>query len=114
MLAEIETLYYEKGTDIVWFIDSLVNGNLNELRAFCKGIIAKGMKIHWTGYARCDGRMDLAFYQDLADSGCHMLNYGIESGSQAVLDRRKFLTICTKGLLLQKWNKILKMVKKPA
>ena len=86
VLNEIETLYYEKGTDIVWFIDSLVNGNLNELRAFCKGIIAKGMKIHWTGYARCDGRMDLAFYQDLADSGCHMLNYGIESGSQAVLD----------------------------
>ena len=86
VLKEIETLYYEKGTDIVWFIDSLVNGNLNELRAFCKGVIAKGMKINWTGYARCDGRMDLEFYQDLADSGCRMLNYGIESGSQPVLD----------------------------
>jgi len=86
VLSEIETLYYEKGTDIVWFIDSLVNGNLNELRAFCKGVITKEMKIHWTGYARCDGRMDLAYYQDLADSGCTMLNYGIESGSQKVLD----------------------------
>lgn len=86
VLSELRHLYYEKGTDVVWFIDSLVNGNLNELRAFCKGVIAAEMKIHWTGYCRCDGRMDLEFYQDLADSGCTMLNYGIESGSQKVLD----------------------------
>jgi radical SAM superfamily enzyme YgiQ (UPF0313 family) len=68
-LKEIEWLYYNKSTDIIWFIDSLVNGNLKELRAFAKGIIAKGLKIKWTGYARCDGRMDLEYMQDLADSG---------------------------------------------
>ena len=86
ILNEIRYLYYEKGTDVVWFIDSLVNGNLSELMGFCKGVIAADMKIHWTGYCRCDGRMDLEFYQMLADSGCAMLNYGIESGSQKVLD----------------------------
>jgi hypothetical protein len=59
---------------------------LKELRAFAKGIVAKGLKIKWTGYARCDGRMDLAYLQDLADSGCIALNYGCESGSQKVLD----------------------------
>ena len=85
-LTEIEWLYYNKGTDIVWFIDSLVNGNLKELRAFAKGIVAKGLKIKWTGYARCDGRMDLEYMKDLADSGCISLNYGCESGSQRVLD----------------------------
>jgi hypothetical protein len=52
------------------------------------------MKIHWTGYCRCDGRMDLEFYQMLADSGCAMLNYGIESGSQKVLnDMDKKVTV---------------------
>ena len=86
ILSEVEALYYEKGTEIIWFIDSLVNGNLNELRAFCKGVVAKGMQVHWTGYSRCDGRMDLSFFEDLAASGCTMLNYGIESGSQNVLD----------------------------
>jgi hypothetical protein len=86
ILNELRYLYYEKGTDVVWFIDSLVNGNLSELMGFCKGVIAAGMKIHWTGYCRCDGRMDLEYYQMLADSGCAMLNYGIESGSQKVLD----------------------------
>ena len=85
-LEEVEYLYHEKGTRVFWFIDSLVNGNLKELRAFAKGIIANGLDIKWTGYARCDGRMDLEYMQDLADSGCVYLNYGCESGSQHVLD----------------------------
>lgn len=86
LITEIEWLYYNKGTDIIWFIDSLVNGNLKELRAFCKAVAAKGLKISWTGYARCDGRMDLEYFKDLKAGGCIMLNYGIESGSQKVLD----------------------------
>lgn len=85
-LNEIEHMYYEHGTNVFWFIDSLVNGNLNELRAFCKGVAEKGLDIAWTGYCRCDGRMDLEYYKDLADGGCKLLNYGIESGSQKVLD----------------------------
>ena len=86
LISEIEWLYYNKGTDVIWFIDSLVNGNLKELRAFVKGVAAKGLKINWTGYARCDGRMDLEFFKDLKAGGCIMFNYGIESGSQKVLD----------------------------
>lgn len=86
LLTEIEWLYYNKGTDVIWFIDSLVNGNLKELRAFCVGVAAKDLKINWTGYARCDGRMDLDYFKDLKAGGCIMLNYGIESGSQKVLD----------------------------
>lgn len=86
LIEEIEWLYYNKGTDVIWFIDSLVNGNLKELRAFCKGVEAKNLKINWTGYARCDGRMDLEYFKDLKAGGCIMLNYGIESGSQRVLD----------------------------
>ena len=86
LISEVEWLYYNKGTDIIWFIDSLVNGNLNELRAFCRGIAAKGLKINWTGYARCDGRMDMEYFKDLKAGGCIMMNYGCESGSQKVLD----------------------------
>jgi hypothetical protein len=86
LIDEIEWLYYNKGTDVVWFIDSLVNGNLKELRAFAIGLKEKGLKVRWTGYARCDGRMDLEYMQDLVDGGCIMFNYGCESGSQKVLD----------------------------
>jgi len=86
LISEIEWLYYNKGTDIIWFIDSLVNGNLKELRAFALGLKAKGLNVKWTGYARCDGRMDYEYMKDLAEGGCIMFNYGIESGSQKVLD----------------------------
>jgi Radical SAM superfamily/B12 binding domain len=86
LVTEVEWLYYNKGTDIIWFIDSLINGNLKELRAFALALKAKGLKVRWTGYARCDGRMDLQYLQDLADGGCIMFNFGCESGSQTVLD----------------------------
>jgi len=85
-IEEIEHLYYNKGTNVVWFLDSLVNGNLKELKGFAKGLIAKQIYLKWTGYARCDGRMDDEYFKDLADSGCFMLNYGCESGSDKVLE----------------------------
>ena len=85
-LNEVEHMYYEHGTNVFWFIDSLVNGNLNELRGFVKGVAEKGLDIHWTGYCRCDGRMDAEYFKDLKAGGCEVLNYGIESGSQIVLD----------------------------
>lgn len=86
LITEVEWLYYNKGTDIIWFIDSLINGNVNELRAFALGLKNKGLKVRFTGYARHDGRMDLAYLQDLADGGCIMFNFGCESASQKVLD----------------------------
>ena len=86
LIDEIEWLYYNKGTDIVWFIDSLINGNPKELRAFALALQEKNLTVRWTGYARCDGRMDLEYLQDLANGGCLMFNFGVESGSQKVLD----------------------------
>jgi anaerobic magnesium-protoporphyrin IX monomethyl ester cyclase len=86
VLTEAEWLYYNKGVDVMWFIDSLVNGNVNELRAFAIALKEKKIPMRWTGYARCDGRMDDAYFKDLAEGGCIMFNYGCESGSQKVLD----------------------------
>lgn len=84
VLNEVTKLYAEGITNF-WFLDSLVNGNIKQLRGFCKGVIASEMKIKWTGWARCDGRMDLEYYKDLAASGCDHLSYGVESGSNKVL-----------------------------
>ena len=86
LITEVEWLYYNKGTDIIWFIDSLINGNPKELRAFALALKEKDLKVRWTGYARCDGRMDYEYLKDLADGGCIMFNFGVESGSQKVLD----------------------------
>lgn len=89
ILDEVENQYRTYGTNMFWFIDSLVNGNINELHAFALGVVERGLKISWKGYARCDHRMDLEYLQDLRASGCEDLNFGIESGSQPVLDAMK-------------------------
>lgn len=90
IVDEIEYQYKTFGVRTIWFIDSLVNGNLKELRSFAQGVVEKGLTgLQWVGYSRCDHRMDLAYLQDLKASGCNMLNFGIESGSQRVLDFMK-------------------------
>ena len=86
ILDEIEKQVNDYGVNFIWFIDSLTNGNLKELRAFARGVVERKLDIKWMGYARCDGRMDLDYYIDLKNSGCVNLSYGIESGSQKVLD----------------------------
>lgn len=89
IVDEVEHQHNKYNVNFFWFIDSLVNGNLKELQAFALGVVERKLKIQWQGYARCDSRMDRSYFIDLAASGCHMLNYGIESGSNSVLNDMK-------------------------
>lgn len=89
ILDELEYQYKTLGITNVWFIDSLVNGNLKELKEFAQGLIDRRIRLYWLGYARCDGRMDLEYIKILKKGGCGMLSFGIESGSQRVLDLMK-------------------------
>jgi len=78
-----QVLKYEIG--FVSFVDSLMNGNLKEFKRFCEELVDRNLGFTWWGYARCDGRMDLEFYQLMARAGCQGFNYGIETGSDKVL-----------------------------
>ena len=86
---EVEFNYTNYNIETVWFIDSLVNGDLAELREFAQELTRRDIRVKWLGYARCDHRMDLEYLRDLKTSGCEILNFGIESGSQHVLDLMK-------------------------
>jgi hypothetical protein len=89
VLEEIEIVYREQGIHSVWFIDSLLNGNLRELEAFAQGLIEKNIKVSWTGYSRIDGKMDLEFWAMLKTAGASGFAFGVESGSQKVLNLMK-------------------------
>ena len=92
-LDEIEHLYKTKGTNVIWFLDSLINGDLKALRGFAEGVIERGLKIKWAGFARCDERMDLKYLKLLKKSGCFILKIGAESASNNVLsDMSKRMT----------------------
>lgn len=82
------------GVKRFWFVDSLVNGNIKSFRQLVDLIIANNLNIGWNSYSRCDGRMDKEFLDTVAKSGCTALSYGVESGSQKVLnDMRKKIQI---------------------
>lgn len=92
LMKELKYLYHN-GINYIWFLDSLVNGNLKELRNFTQSVKESGMNMRWSGYMRCDGRMDLDFYRDMKESGCMTICYGVESGSNKVLaDMNKGIT----------------------
>lgn len=89
VIEEIELAYHNKGIRAVWFIDSLLNGNLRELRNFAEELIARRIQVGWTGYSRIDGKMDKEFWQLLKNSGATGFAFGVESGSQKVLNLMK-------------------------
>lgn len=70
----------------LWFVDSLANGHVKNFEKIVDLLIEKDLDISWNSYVRCDGRMDFNLFQKIKKSGCSALSFGVESGSQKVLD----------------------------
>lgn len=66
--------------------DSLINGNFKVLEELAELILTSGEKITWGGYARLDKRMTPQLLGRLAQSGLNFLNFGLETGSQKIMD----------------------------
>jgi hypothetical protein len=88
-ISEIEHQIKNYNINRVWFVDSLINGDLKSFKKLVDLILEKELKFKWNSYARCDGRMTREFIQKIADSGCNCLSYGVESGSQKILDNMR-------------------------
>ena len=66
-----------------------LNSNLKELSRLCDFIIHGGLKIHWSGFAVIDKHMDADLLKKMKAAGCSCLNFGIESGSQRIIDKMR-------------------------
>lgn len=71
------------------FADQLVNGNPWELVRLADLIIKEGLKITWAGQAIIRPYMTSELLDKLKQSGCICLAYGMESGSQRILNLMK-------------------------
>ncbi len=69
-----------------YFNGLLLNGNLKNLEEFCDLIIENGVKISWAGQAVVRDDMTLDLLKKMKKAGCGWVGYGVESGSQKVLD----------------------------
>jgi anaerobic magnesium-protoporphyrin IX monomethyl ester cyclase len=78
----------ENGYGAVYFVDDHFLLQPKRIEAICKGINDAGVNIQWG----CEGRVDSTaqyLFPAMAKAHCRTLMFGIESGSQKVLDRLK-------------------------
>ena len=87
VVAEFERLQAE-GYGSVYFVDDHFLLQPRRIEAICKGLIEKKITIQWG----CEGRVDsvcMQLFPLMAEAGCRTIMFGIESGSQKILDRLK-------------------------
>jgi radical SAM superfamily enzyme YgiQ (UPF0313 family) len=87
VLAEFEQLRKD-GYGAVYFVDDHFLLQPKRIEAICKGINDAGLEIQWG----CEGRVDsvcMELFPAMAKAHCRTLMFGIESGSQKILDRLK-------------------------
>ncbi len=96
---EMQRLAHEHKVNYIQLTDNAVPVNM------LKSLVENQQQlegIHWFGFVRFEKALeDLDFVKKLAKSGCRMLQLGLESGSQEVLERLQ------KGIKLTSVEKIL-------
>ena len=76
----------EQGYGAVYFVDDHFLLQPKRIEAICQGLIEQGNTIQWG----CEGRVDSVaqhLFPAMARSHCRTLMFGLESGSQKMLDR---------------------------
>ncbi len=100
-LKDISTRYKQ---DYVHFIDNAISPAL--MKALVNIDLQKDISFSWYGFARIRKELqDIDYMKALRKSGCVMLNLGLESGDQAVLDKME------KGVDLKVASNVLKACK---
>lgn len=87
VVAELKHLE-EQGYETVYFVDDNFLLQPKRIEKICEGIIEAGLKIRWG----CEGRVDSTcqhLFKLMAKANCQTMMFGIESGSQKILDRLK-------------------------
>ncbi|UCG78057.1 MAG: cobalamin-dependent protein [Nitrospirota bacterium] len=85
-----EILYLKRhfGIREIIFKDSEFTLNKNRVREICELILKKELDILWTCNSRV-GSVDPALLRIMKKAGCRVIQYGVESGDQAILERLK-------------------------
>ncbi|MBN2407397.1 MAG: radical SAM protein [Elusimicrobia bacterium] len=88
----------------VEFMDLLFNWDMEALEEFCDMMIADppGKELRWHANAVIRPQMDASILGKMKKAGCLRLTYGIESGSQKILDlMRKKYKVKDAGMVLK-------------
>ncbi len=85
VVDEIEHLINEYGVKEISFYDDLFTLKKDWVISVCEKILQRGLKIDWKALSRVD-TVDSDMLKYMKKSGCWIVFYGFESGSQNILD----------------------------
>jgi anaerobic magnesium-protoporphyrin IX monomethyl ester cyclase len=104
VVDELEFLQKNYGAEQFTFYDDTFTVNQTRSAEICDEIIARKLKIEWD----CETRVDMVtkeLLQKMKDAGCFAVWYGLESGSQRLLDAMGKGISLTQVMRAFKWTK---------
>lgn len=97
--------HWKRDFDCIYFTDSAIP--IKYLKTFSEQLLNNGIKFNWATNARLDKEFDNEqLIELLAKSGCTLLKFGLESGSQKIID------MMDKGIDVNKAAKIINLCHK--
>ena len=88
IVREMAFLHEERGVDLFLFQDEFFVSSKDRVFAFCDALRKSGLPVRWKAFARVN-LADDDVMQAMADAGCVEIRFGIESGSNRILERVK-------------------------
>ena len=104
VIDELEWLKNDHKADIFAFYDDTFTFNMNRAYKICEGIKKRGLGLPWDCRTRVD-RINPEILLKMREANCQLIHFGIESGSQ------KMLNIMKKGTTIEQNAKGIKMTK---
>ena len=107
VINDIKDMIKKYNAKEIFFLDDLFTINKKWINEFCDKLIGEGIhkKICWSCNSRVD-LVDLDLLKKMKKAGCWQIHFGIESGSQRLLDLIK------KGITLEQSRNAVKLCKK--
>ena len=96
VVKEMEYLVNERGVEQIFIVDDNLTAFPKRIIEICRLIKERKIDVNWF----CEGRVDMAseeMYKAMAKAGCWLIFFGLESGSQRILDYYKKKTTVEKG-----------------
>ena len=106
-VEEIRRHVARYGVRFFGFNDLICDGSLNELERFCDRLIEADLDIQWWSYAVVRKGLTESLFRKMRASGCVSINFGLESGSDRVLERmNKFYDTATAQQVLRDCTRV--------
>jgi len=84
-ISDIDTLIQKYSPRFIAFVDVAISPN--RMKRLCQAMMKRKYKIPWFAFLRFEEGFDLELLRMMHFAGCVLVNYGLESASEKVLER---------------------------